>query len=338
MFSPQFFAGTLGSNTMGPPNPATDLIQRIVLFTFPHHVAWNAIFAAIQLGVGAGLLWRRTRKVALAVSIGWALGVWFVGEGLGNLIFPQASMLTGAPGAGLLMALAAVLVWPRGDQGATAAGKGLIRSTSAAGGGLIGDAGARAAWWALWVGSAALELERSNNAPDAIAAQVRALAGGPIQIPGQAATGGPEALLSAMDHLAGTALNGHGTLAALVMAVVQVWVGMAILRPATRKAALGVGMAVSALYWVLGQNFGGIFSGQASDAGTGIVVVLIALALWPKVLASQANLSARAVPITEITASPGPELMPQAASTSQVRHRPDRHQRGAQARPVAEAR
>jgi hypothetical protein len=264
-FSPQFLAWTLGDNTMGPPGPIKDLIEQIVLFTFPHHVAWNAVFAAIQLVIGVGLLCRGTTKAALAASVAWSLGVWFVGEGFGGLIFPQASMLTGAPGPALLMALAALLLWPRSDR----------HGPAVADGGLLGSAGAQVAWFAIWVGTAFLELERSNNGPDAIAAQIRALAGGPADLPGQAA-------FQTMDHVVAHALTGTGTVVALLLAVVQVWVGMAILRPATRKAGLVAGIAVSAVYWVVGQNLGGIFSGQSSDPGAGIVLVLIALALWPR--------------------------------------------------------
>ena len=46
--------------------------------------AWNAAFATIQLALGAGLLFRRTARAALAGTIAWALAVWSLGEGLGG--------------------------------------------------------------------------------------------------------------------------------------------------------------------------------------------------------------------------------------------------------------
>lgn len=48
-----------------------------------HRVAvYNAVSATIQLVIAAGTFFRRTLKAALAASIGWALFVWWFGEGL----------------------------------------------------------------------------------------------------------------------------------------------------------------------------------------------------------------------------------------------------------------
>ena len=60
-----------------------------------HPVACNAAFAVVQLAIAAGLLLPRTVRPALAVSVAWALGVWWLGEGLGGT-------LTGEHGVGVL--------------------------------------------------------------------------------------------------------------------------------------------------------------------------------------------------------------------------------------------
>ena len=78
-----------------------------------HPALFNAAFATIQLALAAGLLWRRTTRLALAGTIVWALGVWWLGEGLGGLLTGTASPVTGAPGAALLYVVIAVLAWPR---------------------------------------------------------------------------------------------------------------------------------------------------------------------------------------------------------------------------------
>ena len=49
---------------------------------------------------------------ALAASVVWALGVWWFGEGLGGVLNGVASPLNGAPGAVIIYALLAVLLWP----------------------------------------------------------------------------------------------------------------------------------------------------------------------------------------------------------------------------------
>ena len=77
-----------------------------------HLVLLNTIFATIQLLLGLGIAWRPTVRLALAASIAWALGVWWFGEGLGCVLSGAASPLNGAPGAVIIYALLAVLLWP----------------------------------------------------------------------------------------------------------------------------------------------------------------------------------------------------------------------------------
>jgi hypothetical protein len=54
-------------------------------------------------------------KLALAASIPWSFGVWFLGEGLSGLANGHASLLTGAPGSVLLYDVLALTAWPRRD-------------------------------------------------------------------------------------------------------------------------------------------------------------------------------------------------------------------------------
>src|SRR6201996_8579075 len=82
-----------------------------------HLVLLNTVFATIQLLLGLGIAWRPTVKVALAASVAWSLGVWWIGEGLGGVLNGIADPVTGAPGAVILYALLAVLLWPPGRDG-----------------------------------------------------------------------------------------------------------------------------------------------------------------------------------------------------------------------------
>jgi hypothetical protein len=89
----------------GPITWSADLMAR-------HIVVCNALFASIQLLLAVGLLYRPTAKVALAASIPWALGVWWIGEGFGGLLAGTGNPLTGAPGAAVLYVFLALLAWP----------------------------------------------------------------------------------------------------------------------------------------------------------------------------------------------------------------------------------
>ena len=46
-----------------------------------NEIAFNALFATIQLVIALGLLWRPTVRAALAGSIVWALLIWYMGRG-----------------------------------------------------------------------------------------------------------------------------------------------------------------------------------------------------------------------------------------------------------------
>jgi hypothetical protein len=122
-------------------------------------VLWNALFATVQLAIGLGLLNRRTIKPALAVSVAWSLTLWWLGEGLGGLLAGPASALTGLPGAALLYALAAVLLWPRGiSSGDCVATTGLLRPL-----------GARISWVAMWSLFAVESALTANKTPFVLA-------------------------------------------------------------------------------------------------------------------------------------------------------------------------
>src|SRR5581483_5259914 len=63
--------------------------------------------------IAFSIAYRRTVKAGLAISIVWSLGVWWIGEGLGGVLNGTADPTTGAPGAVILYAMAAVLLWPK---------------------------------------------------------------------------------------------------------------------------------------------------------------------------------------------------------------------------------
>jgi hypothetical protein len=157
MFSSAFFGNMLGMANMGLPGPVPAVLYQTTTMLAAHPVIWNAAFASLQLAIGAGLLWGCTAALARPVSIAWALAVWMVGEGFGGLFMPGVSALNGAPGAALLYALIALILWPRRPSDGPA--------VAVADTGLLGGRGALWCWTVLWSGLALLELGGANHAP-----------------------------------------------------------------------------------------------------------------------------------------------------------------------------
>ncbi len=70
----------IGSTAQGSPTViATPITWSSKIIA--HNPSWtNAIFAAIQIGLGVAIAVRRTTKAGLAASVVWSLGVWWIGE------------------------------------------------------------------------------------------------------------------------------------------------------------------------------------------------------------------------------------------------------------------
>jgi hypothetical protein len=213
---------------------------------------------------------------------------------------PGTSALNGAPGAALLYAVAAVMLWPRRqerDQASPAGRDGADNHAerdpgggswgvvppgeqsnavprpprlAAADAGTLGHRGALCCWAALWTGLSLLELGAANHAAAVPGAQVTNIGNGE---PGW---------LAAINHHAGHLLAGQGAAFALAAGLVQLAVGLGALVPRARRLALGAGIGLAVCYGILGQDLGGILTGQATDPNSAPLLVLLALALWPR--------------------------------------------------------
>ncbi|MGN6743899.1 MAG: hypothetical protein ACTHJL_11490 [Amnibacterium sp.] len=260
MFTSAFARDVLAGSASGNPGWIAASIRWAASVVGSAPILGNGAFAALQLAIGIGILWRRTTAVAFGVSIAWSLGVWWFGEGLGGLLSGPANALTGAPGAALLYALRAVLLWPP-----TAA-----RGEPFAAAGLIGAAAARGVWLVVWAGLAALNLEPGNLRADGLSASVRDAGSGQpawLRLPGSGF---------------GAFSEHNGLLLTLLGAAVLAAVAFGILLPAgwSRTAVIGAGV-VSLFIWAVGEAFGAPFGGQATDPDSGPLLVLFALAYWP---------------------------------------------------------
>jgi hypothetical protein len=257
MFTRGFVTQILMPATMGSPAGVTGPALAFSRLVLHDPAGWDAAFAAIQLLLGAGLLWRRSVRAALAASIGWALAVWWFGEALGGVLSGTASPLTGAPGAVLLYALVAAAAWPGRAGRPVAAGSPLGRH------------GAALAWLLLWASSAYLLLQPANRTPLSLHNALAGLAAGE---PGW---------LAGADRAVAGAVGSHGPAIAIGLAVACLAIAAGVLWPATTRPALLLSVVLALVIWVFGENFGGLLTGQATDPNTGPLLILLAAAYWP---------------------------------------------------------
>jgi hypothetical protein len=262
MFTPAFGGQFLAAAAHRNPAPVAASIGWVAQQVAHHPGLANTLFAFCQIGIGLGIAWRRSLRAALAASVCWALAVWWFGEGLGGLLTGTASPLTGAPGAALLYALLAVLLWPAPEDVA-ATGSAVVRRP-------IGTAPAAALWVALWGSLAFLSLSPANRAADGLS---RRVADAAAMAPGW---------VGRLDRSVAGVLAGHGLEAAVVLAVLFSLVALAALvPPAIARPLLVLTMGAALAIWIVGQSFGGVMMGQGTDPNSGPLLVLLAAAYWP---------------------------------------------------------
>jgi hypothetical protein len=252
----QMLAGTASGNPSVVARPITwdaTLVEH-------HLVLINTLFATIQILIGLGIAFRPTVRIALAVSIAWAIGVWWFGEGLGGILNGVASPLNGAPGAVIIYALLAVLLWPA-DRAPSAP---FIAARA------VGAHAARALWLVFWLSQAYFALIPANRAPQAVNAMIAGMEGGE---PGW---------LAAIER-GGASLVAHQGLAAsvaLAVALVLIAIGVYLPRPLA-QATLVLAIVVALVIWIAAEALGGILASGATDPNSGPLLVLLALAYWP---------------------------------------------------------
>ena len=256
------FSGMLNSMAAGNPGWVGHSITWNASNVNHYPVLTNSTFALVQFLIAFGIVWKRTIKPALALSIVWALCVWWFGEGVGNIFHGGATPFSGGPGAVLFYALLAVLLWPS---------EGSDRPFVAAR--TVGATAARAVWAVVWGLLAVLAVVGSGRSPRALHDLVAAYAGQP-------------GWLARIDRATASMLLHHGATAAILLAVVCVVVAVgAYLPPQFNRFTLVLGIVTYVFIWVATENFGGILAGGATDPNSGPPVVILALIYWPVTMA-----------------------------------------------------
>jgi len=272
MFTTGFARQVLAPAATGNPSAIAAPMSAVARLVAAHPVPANAGFAAIQVGLGLAIAWRPTVKAALGASIGWALAVWWLGEGLGGVLAGTVGPLAGGPGPALLYAVLAVLVWPARPAGerSNAADRPFI------GAGRIGVPAARLTWLGLWAALAGLALTRSSRSAQSVHDLLVGMADG------------APSWLATIDARAAALAADHGLAIAVALAIICAGIALSAFgsRPAARAGVVAAAMLGAAI-WVVAQAFGGIATGQSTDPGSAPLLILIAIAYWPLAGAGQ---------------------------------------------------
>jgi hypothetical protein len=230
----------------GQPHFVAGPVQWAANLIAAHPVAWDVPFATVQVLIGLGLLVPRTAKLALAASLPWALAVWYFGEGLSGLASGHTSLLTGAPGAVVLYGVLALAAWPRRDASREAPASWLPY-----------------AWAVLWVGGAIFQALPGQNTGTAVAGTI---------------LGGP-GWLGRVDASVARWTTHHGTFVVVALVVVEALIGLAALLRRSRGVGAVAGLVLALAIWVVAQDVGQLYTGQATDPNSGLIIAVFAIAI-----------------------------------------------------------
>jgi hypothetical protein len=246
MLRTRFAREVIAPLATGQPHFVAGPVQWAANIVAAHPVAWDVPFATVQVLIGLGLLVPRTAKLALAASLPWALGVWYFGEGLSGLASGHTSLLTGAPGAVVLYGVLALAAWPGRDPAHEAPAGWLPY-----------------AWAVLWVGAAVFQALPGQNTGSAVAGTI---------------VGGP-GWLGRVDASLARWTTHHGTIVVVALVIVEALIGLAALHRRSRGVAAGAGLLLALAIWVVAQDVGQLYTGQATDPNSGLIIAVFAIGL-----------------------------------------------------------
>lgn len=264
-----FVRSMIGPGVAGSPAWLAALVNPLADVWTRHPISADAATVWVQVGLGVlilvggrGLL----ATVTLWTSVAWSLVIWVAGEFLGGLLLPGASWLTGAPGAALVYALAALLLlapdawWSPGRSA-------LLARRSVA------------AWMLVGAALQALPWEGSWSASGLSNAFSRGL--GNIQ---------PVGLRQPISWIVTVAIDQPLVLNATII-VVLLGLGTSLL-VSGRRAVLVAGVLVCGATWWLAQDFG-VLGGLGTDPNTALPLALLLVAASPRWVSQPVAVGAR---------------------------------------------
>jgi hypothetical protein len=261
MFTKDFARQMLAPSAAGNPAVVAGPITWVAHLSAQHSVGANTAFALTQLLLGLGIAWRPTLKPALAASIVWALAVWWLGEGLGGVLTGGAGPVAGGPGAALLYAVLAVLLWPARKSAEPAP---FVAA------GRLGATRARLVWFVLWAALAGFAVQGANRSAQGLRDTFAA-----------SASGQPAWLAAIANRTAGLAA-GRGLPVSITLAVILLAVAVGVYgRVPLVQTTVVVAVVLAAAIWLTAQALGGLVGGQGTDPNSGPLLIVLALAYWP---------------------------------------------------------
>ena len=246
MFTPAFIKQVILPTGQGEPHWVLAIVNWGADIAIGHIALWNATFAVVQLGIGLALIFNYKTKSTILASVVWSAIVWAFGEGFGQLLSGQSLLLNGAPGAVFIYALIGIAVRPDKERELSAWSSRGIRF-------------AQLSLAALFILGCALHFQSSYLSPKGFSHA--------IIVPWLADT-----------------IGRQGVIVSIAVALIELAVAVMLIFRIRIRMAVWASIALSLVFWWVGQSFGQIFTPLATDFNSGLLMAILALCAHPMCL------------------------------------------------------
>jgi hypothetical protein len=289
MFTKAFASQVLSPSAQGEPGFVKGPIHFGINLFLTSPAIFNGLFALTQLTIGGLILYKRSVKLGLILSVIWGAIVWVFGEAYGGIFSGHTLLLMGAPGAVLLYVVLALAVMP-GEKEESPKHNQV------------------AYWlviiWAIfWIGGGIYQLLPGQNTTSDISSMLSSNAESAPKWLSSLDNGSAKLVKDAggsskhietskeMDMTSSQMANmsspvptiitvNSGYWFIILLAFAQIYIGVAALLPGLwRISAIYLGIVLSLIFWIVGQDIGGLYCGLATDPSTGPLFVLMGLAI-----------------------------------------------------------
>jgi hypothetical protein len=263
MFTMNMVNGVIAPTVDGQPTLIAASLHWIIGITTRYLVPINWGIALIQIVIGVWLLSGRAVRLAILLSVVWAVVVWYAGEGMSMLLTGQASILTGAPGAVLLYPLIALTFYPRQQA------DGVEQN-------VLSRRGLRYFLAGFWVFAALLQLQPYWWQSSQISQQIAAM-----YSPG---TLSGVLIDPSLHWLSGITSGIEAPLnISLIVVFLALGIGLFLAKDKRIHPWLVASIIASLAIWWFNEALGMILTGMATDFNSGLLLIVIALACWPHI-------------------------------------------------------
>ncbi len=274
---PKMFTGDFANQLIRPlangqPAFVSDPIHLAVSIFLINPAVFNSFIVLVQLSIGSLILFKKTKQTGLVLSIIWGLLVWSIGEAYGGIFTGHFDLLMGAPGAALLYVILALSIYTKEDSELPSYLLVFV-------------------WSAIWVlGGVSFALNfHSTNAVGLM------LESGLVNAPYWLSSITKHAgwFLGSLKTAAGTIHHQYMVMSnnlnqdtsatywsILFMALIEILIGFSpAMRRKARQFMTVIGCILLSVFWIIGQNAGGYYSGLMTDLNAAPILIFIGIIL-----------------------------------------------------------